>query len=602
MRSILLLALCAIPMLVMSQYINTPNNDFPVYSFNLVQGTDHTTDVHTYYGRNFQTGFYTDETQFWGFDASSTTNTLQLTLADPDAIQSYFATFHDNFGVMLWHLTSFQFGTVGVTYGDSKIAFNPNTSNYQVAIEYRAPVGTTLRIISSAGSAYTTVAPATYGILAIEVDMAGNILNGSWSVISGAPLRLGNVDVDENSNEIYITGDRTGGISQAWIASHATGVNGTINFISDVAGVNSWGRGIDVESSRVFVTGDFQNTIDWGGVLSAATAATMQDVYVLELDLALNPTALTIAEAAIYAEAYDVDAFPNLSASHVYVTGSITEQSSNWTMGFFGPAPPGALHGFIQTFYPNLGTSSNYVQVLATASGEFFKMTDIEQVQNSGTFQGMLDIGGNMNHAGPVYDFYSGGTLSASYALSAPWQDAGFVLRVNDHPEPIWNNLSALYTGFPNIAPTVTSVCGFDDDIFVGGYKNEDVSLNPIGQPGEHIPNLGNPNMNTFMAYIYNTGTQGDFWKTQSESLTGGDTPEGWAVHPNPASDLLYIHADADMNIQQVRLTDMSGRLVREWNRVNVMSGLSVSDVPAGLYLLEVRHDDKSEWTQLVVE
>lgn len=604
MRPVLLSALCAIPMLAMSQYINIPNNDFPVYSLNQVQGTDHTTDVHTFYGRNFQTGFYTDETQFWGYDASTTTNTLQVTINDPDADQSYFATFHDDFGALQWYLTSFQFGTTGVTYGNSKIAFNPNTANYQVAIEYRAPVGTQLRIISSTGSNYTTFAPATYGILAIEVDMGGTILNGSWSAVSSAQVNLGNVDVDESSNDLYITGHRTGGVSQAFVVSHQTGTNGVINSISDIAGVNSWGRGIDVESNRVFVTGDFENTIDWGGVVSAGTPAVFQDVYVLELDMGLNPTDFTIAEAAIYAEAYDVDAFPNASFAHVYVTGSITEESFAWAMGLFGTAPTGALHGFIQTFYPDLGTSSNYVQVLATASNEFFEMTDIEQVQSSGSFTGNLDIGGNMNHSGPVYDLYSGGSLSASYSLSSPWPDAGFVLRVNDHPEPIWNDLSALYTGFGNIAPTVTSVCGFDDDIFVGGYKNEDVSLSPVGQPGELIPNLGNPNMNTFMAYLYSdmTSLQGEFWKTESESLTGEETPNGWAVHPNPASDMIYIHAQADMNVQQVRLTDMSGRLVRSWNKVNVMSGLSVSDVPAGLYLLEVQHDNTSEWTQLVVD
>lgn len=401
MKTNLLGLLFLLPTLALAQFVNIPDNRFPVISFNLANQTDHTTDVHILQGKVLQTGFFQEETDFWGYDASVPNLFYQNTLADGPANQAYFATRHDNFGDMDWFLVSDQSGTSGVTYGNSKIAYNDQTGNYLICIEFKAPAGTPLTIVSSTGSSSTIFAPSDFGFYTIEVDSGGNIVAASWALSSGAQLVLGNVDVEESSNELYITGYRIGGLTRAFILSTQVGINGPISGISESGGSNSWGRGIDVESGFVYVTGDFQNFCQWGA-FGSGTPATVQDVYVVQLDLGLNVVDFTIAEAAIFAEAYDLEAFPNPTNVHLYVTGSIEQECFNWNMGFFAPSMPGATHGFIQTFWPNLGTTDNYVQVLANSPGEFFRMTDIEQLrQSTPGFMGLMDIGGNMNNASP---------------------------------------------------------------------------------------------------------------------------------------------------------------------------------------------------------
>jgi len=164
-----------------------------------------------------------------------------------------------------------------------------------------------------------------------------------------------------------------------------------------------------------------------------------------------------------------------------------------------------------------------------------------------------------------------------------------------------------MYTTPPNAAPTVTSVSGYDEDIIVGGYKNEDVTVDPMGQPNEAIPNLGNPNMNAFMAYIYSSfsGMSGEFFKSGEATgtqLLVNEENTSWTVYPNPAKDVIRFQVEGDVTFTDIRLKDMTGRTVKVWSGQEAMNGLSISEFTSGIYLLEVEQGGTYETRQIVIE
>ncbi|NEQ55202.1 MAG: T9SS type A sorting domain-containing protein [Leptolyngbya sp. SIO3F4] len=198
-----------------------------------------------------------------------------------------------------------------------------------------------------------------------------------------------------------------------------------------------------------------------------------------------------------------------------------------------------------------------------------------------------------MNHGGPMYDFYTGCALSSSTPLTAPVQEAGFVLRVDDHPQPIWTDISSLVTNPMDPPPTVTAISSFEEDIFVGGYKNEDVTLTPTSN-GNIIPNNGNSTMNAYYTYIYSDAGLliGDFLKTTPTTVEQAEEVEvTFAVYPNPANEVFYVRIDDDVQLQQVILKDIAGRDIRAWNGQEAAGGLSVGDIPSGIYFLEIESD-----------
>ncbi|NEQ50572.1 MAG: T9SS type A sorting domain-containing protein [Leptolyngbya sp. SIO3F4] len=584
MKTKLVSLLLLVPFFASSQHIAIPNN-YPVFTYNSSNGTDHTTDVHNYVSQTLMTGYFEGQTEFWGYDASSGTNVLINSVSDLSNTRSFFASSHDGAGSLVWFITSLSSGSSNA-YNNSKVAYDANSNTYLFCVQYDAgSAGTPIEFFSSASGLTAIAAPAQYGLLSIVVDATGAILSICSATSSASPVILDDVDVDVSNGMMYATGFlQIGASAQAYILSYmpATCAGGTILFPTTTN--NSWGRGIDVEASEVFVTGDFESTLDWGS--GPVTTAAFRDVFVLRLNSALTPGAITSAQAVSYAEAYDVDVLPGWE---VYVSGSI-RQASAWAMGSFGIAPPGALHGFIQLFDPFLVSTCTYSRVLATGPGEFFQMVDLEINTIPPGTPGLLTeitIAGNMNHANPVYEAFGGcAVILPTTTLTAPSNQAGFVLQVDPLLPPVWTNFSSLTTSAT--PPTVTSVSSYERDIFVGGYKNDVVTLLPTST-GDFIPNLGNTSMNAFYTYIFSNGGVGDFLKTATSVAEEAEEEKvSFAVYPNPANEVLYLRIEDDVQLEQVILKDLAGRDIRFWNGQEAAGGLSIGDVPAGIYFLEV--------------
>ena len=166
---------------------------------------------------------------------------------------------------------------------------------------------------------------------------------------------------------------------------------------------------------------------------------------------------------------------------------------------------------------------------------------------------------------------------------------------------PSTNQVVATWDTLMNPLPTWFAVMKLAPDhrIYIGTYAGSNV-LHYIEFPDS--AGLGcNVVQNTFITPSYNTFSFpnspnydlgrliGSACDTLSISIA--ETPEenGIGIYPNPAINILHIHFKKEINIFDIKLTDLTGRIVKE----KFYSGeknisLSCDDVAAGMYLVTV--------------
>jgi len=64
-------------------------------------------------------------------------------------------------------------------------------------------------------------------------------------------------------------------------------------------------------------------------------------------------------------------------------------------------------------------------------------------------------------------------------------------------------------------------------------------------------------------------------------------------IYPNPATDHLRVKWDRDLAVTSpgIRITNPAGQFVKSFNQVRNNTGLSVNDIPAGVYFMSVHLD-----------
>ena len=83
-------------------------------------------------------------------------------------------------------------------------------------------------------------------------------------------------------------------------------------------------------------------------------------------------------------------------------------------------------------------------------------------------------------------------------------------------------------------------------------------------------------------------------FETTSGSSTQVDNRriEAFRIYPNPAGDLLFINDNNENWISRIKIYSLSGQIVRYFDSPPVNSGLSISGLRKGLYILEATYDD----------
>ena len=76
-----------------------------------------------------------------------------------------------------------------------------------------------------------------------------------------------------------------------------------------------------------------------------------------------------------------------------------------------------------------------------------------------------------------------------------------------------------------------------------------------------------------------------------------------WNIYPNPANETVTIEINQDTEFEAVQLTDLTGRIVKEWNWKNTTAmTLDISEIPSGYFILRMK-SKQMEWSRkLLIE
>jgi len=81
------------------------------------------------------------------------------------------------------------------------------------------------------------------------------------------------------------------------------------------------------------------------------------------------------------------------------------------------------------------------------------------------------------------------------------------------------------------------------------------------------------------------------------------DTPNSYSIIPNPATDFVTIISnESSTQIEEVRITDISGKLVYSENHINRFSmRVDVSTLLSGVYTITIKDENKSTFNQKII-
>ncbi len=76
-----------------------------------------------------------------------------------------------------------------------------------------------------------------------------------------------------------------------------------------------------------------------------------------------------------------------------------------------------------------------------------------------------------------------------------------------------------------------------------------------------------------------------------------------WKIYPNPANETVTIEINQDTDFEVVQLTDLTGRIIKEWDWINSTNmTLDISDIPTGCFILRMK-SSYMEWSRkLLIE
>ncbi len=131
------------------------------------------------------------------------------------------------------------------------------------------------------------------------------------------------------------------------------------------------------------------------------------------------------------------------------------------------------------------------------------------------------------------------------------------------------------------------------------GYVFFKIKLKPGFNLGDIIPNTANIYFDTNPAIVTNT-----FNTEFVSALSNVDfEASNFLIFPNPANDFAEISLKSNTgNIESVVIYDVLGKAVKKVNAVNsAQTNLNVSELSAGVYMIEVTNDSKLKQVKKLV-
>lgn len=111
-----------------------------------------------------------------------------------------------------------------------------------------------------------------------------------------------------------------------------------------------------------------------------------------------------------------------------------------------------------------------------------------------------------------------------------------------------------------------------------------------------------------FRYFVTNGGTQGtnsniiglDLFSIERTLGTDSFFKSNFSVFPNPTSQMLNIKNTNNVSIESIQMTDMNGRILKQFQGNSIANQINVSDLNAGIYVLKITSDQGTGTTKIV--
>ena len=262
-----------------------------------------------------------------------------------------------------------------------------------------------------------------------------------------------------------------------------------------------------------------------------------------------------------------------------------------------------ALEGFVENLNDSVAlitSTGRFIKHLGGKSGWFHYLTSLDDSLNVLNTD-IWDIATDDNAPGGI-DYQSTRLPARDVAISIT-DDAIFhcgVMGINDHS----HNSSV-----SSIAPSTITLSKFDKELnlqwrrYYGGDGHfYDVDVIKATEDGGCImTGVYNEDVNVYALLSYVLKVDGNGYDAIGENVESIAKP--YFCYPNPAKDNIYIEFSPDVECQSVEIYNIDGRMVKTCHGASLQNNaIDISNLNSGVYLMEIRMSDGSEFTERIVK
>jgi len=497
---------------------------------------------------------------------------------------------------------------------------------------------------------YTLSAKGSYDIFIVKLDASGNFI---WAgSLGGTGVDYVRESIIDAVGNVFIVGSfaslvdfdpgpGTFTLNSVNGSAYLTKLDANGNFIlAKQFGEDATGIDLDA-TGNIYISGTFSGTsdLDPGPGTYSLTSAGFQDALVLKLDPSGN---------FIWAKQLGGPKSENTYAIRVDASGNIYSTGTFWQYGDYDPGPA----TFILTalgldiFLSKLDASGNFVfakQISAPGSGQCndIKIDASGNIYLTGQFNGTTDFdlnGGTLNLTPVAFDdifvakYDQNSNIYWAINLGGSYSDGGYSLDL----DALGNIYSTGYfEGVVDFDPglgtfTLTTMGTASADAYInildnsgnfiwtgqlGGYEyyiqGNSIDVDPAGTTIYSAGKLDMGTTYTFCdmdpgpaTYTILSFSSAYVHKLNNSGMGVNENIEtGTEVGPNPFSNSINVNLEKNISDGYYSIYNMVGQVIVDNTAFSSnMFSIDLSDIPNGMYILEIRFGNKAERHKILKE
>lgn len=303
----------------------------------------------------------------------------------------------------------------------------------------------------------------------------------------------------------------------------------------------------------------------------------------------------------------------DMKEMRVYVGSTLVSSSSQMWGTFSAPSTPGTYTvKFVAVGCGGNDTVDKMLLVAGSGAVAYFTAPSAcvgqpVTFQRSGTNAGVQSVEWDFGDGNSLFDT----AMTVSHTYTGPgFYTVGLFVRSAGCGSSSYSQQVRVYGGGPSLSGLNVSLSSATINYSVSATDYDSVKWffgdggSALGLSGSYTYTTNGTY--TVRAIAYNpcgTDTLQQSVTISTAALASRVTSvEGWVAYPNPAQDVVVLSHLTYQGPAEVRVFDLSGRVVRTASLVSVPGELRVSGLPAGLYSVHLRTAEGVAVLRLVVE